>query len=653
MKFFLTLLFGALLGCEPALETREPTEPHDPLRKQVELWIPDFSDDLLERFDQHVSGEAITNLAAKEAARPWNARIRDGLKYADLLVELYDGAPPPKVFASGLTLTPKGTAVLDVLKTHEFHGLVEDDYHVARIEELLNGAGSQKHPHAFAMSGEDVEVVLKWLRTNDLDIKEGQPKLLDAVILGNDSPFSNITEQLAELRGQRVKGAAESAELELRLSDGALRFSRDLKHFNLVRLDWREIRDGGGSKEIIYERLRKTFAQLVSREDVNKVFEELWPPHPQYARLLDARKRYLEIAAAGGWNSVRPISIKIGARGAQIKELRTRLAIEGYLTNNGSERVDQELIDAIHTYQRTHQFTESIPPSAGFWRSLNTTAERRLEQIERSIQRWRESRYDGEPNYVFVNIPDFHANVYEDHELQMRFRVVVGNNKRRCDPETSRWVYPDATPTQLAFMDHVEVNPFWNVPERIVQEEFQKEIDRDPDWLEKNHYELVETKKNSWVRQKPGAHNALGMVKFIFPNRHNTYMHDTPKKKYFDYPIRAFSHGCVRVSEPIEFAKYLLTREAHTTPAELQQLFESEVTRRFYLKEKIPVFFEYYVVQVDEDGHTHFLSDIYRKDQRRSSDNPEEFDNCTVKRAVTTDDEDWNAPQSTGADYGP
>jgi len=653
MKLLLTLLIGALFGCDPSLETREPAHPHDPLRKQVELWIPDFSPRLIERFDQHVSGEAISALAEREAKRPWNARIKGGLKYADLLVELYAGDPPPKIFVTGLVLTPKGKAVLEVLRTSDFHGLVDDDYHVARIDELMRNVGPQAPAPAFEVTGRDAEVILEWLSSRNLDVSGGQQKLLDAVISGENSPFPPFTERLAELRKQRTSEAATSAELELRLSDGALRFSRDLKHFNLARLDWREIRDGGGSRKIIYERLRQTHEQLVSRTDVNKVFEELWPQHPQYARLLHARKRYQDISAAGGWSSVSPTPLVMGSRGPRVQQLRTRLAIEGYLNDSGSDRVDQALIDAVHTFQRTHQFNETIPPSAPFWRSLNATVERRLEQIDRSIQRWRESRYDGEANFVFVNIPDFHATVYEQHEPKMRFRVVVGNNKRRCDAKTNRWVYPDATPTQLAFMDHVEVNPFWNVPERIVEEEFQKQIKRDPNWLEKNHYELVKTKKNSWVRQKPGAHNALGLVKFIFPNRHNTYMHDTPKKKYFDYPVRAFSHGCVRVSEPIPFAEYLLGREAHATPEELQQLFESQTTRRFYLKEKLPVFFEYYVVQVDDEGHAHFLADIYRKDERRSSDDPDQFDNCTIRRARSSDDGDWSAPQNTGPDYGP
>jgi murein L,D-transpeptidase YcbB/YkuD len=254
-----------------------------------------------------------------------------------------------------------------------------------------------------------------------------------------------------------------------------------------------------------------------------------------------------------------------------------------------------------------------------------------------------------------VNIPDFHAEVFEDHKRVMRFRVVVGNNQRRCDPKTKKWTYPNATPVQMALMDHLEVNPFWNVPERIIEEEFEAEIERDPNWLEKNNYELVKSRQgNTWIRQKPGPQNALGIVKFIFPNRHNTYMHDTPKKKYFDYPVRAFSHGCVRVEHPEELARYLLTKDTLATSEEFEALVSSQQTKRFLVKDKMPVFFEYYIAQVGDDGHVHFLADIYRLDERRASGDTETFDSCLVpQKSQTAGDGELTNPAETGRDYGP
>jgi murein L,D-transpeptidase YcbB/YkuD len=261
---------------------------------------------------------------------------------------------------------------------------------------------------------------------------------------------------------------------------------------------------------------------------------------------------------------------------------------------------------------------------------------------------------------VFVNIPDFHAEVYSKGVRDLRFRVVVGNTSKTCDPKTQKWVMPNATPIQMAQMDHLIINPFWSVPERIVEEEFNPKIKKDPDWLVKNNYEIVTVKGgNTWIRQKPGDTNALGRVKFIFPNRHNTYMHDTPSKKYFDYPVRAFSHGCVRVQDPMNFAHYLLNKEGLATPAEVDELLETMTQRKFTIKAPLPVFFEYYVVRVNDAGHTEFLADIYKLDLLRANEGNPDANSC-VKRSPTPlkgldaeDDGDASTPSDVSGDLGP
>ena len=223
--------------------------------------------------------------------------------------------------------------------------------------------------------------------------------------------------------------------------------------------------------------------------------------------------------------------------------------------------VDKELVEAVKSYQETHQFRPDGESTGGFWRSLNVPISRRIEQIELTIQRWRESHYQGERDFIMASIPDFHAEVFRDGKRVMRFRVVTGNNRRTCDPETKKWVYPNATPVQMAQLDHVIVNPYWYVPRRIITEELEPKMSADPDYLEKNGYEKVTLGGKETIRQMPGDDNALGRVKFIFPNPHNVYMHDTPSKKYFDYPVRAFSHGCVRVHNPLDLARHLLGRD--------------------------------------------------------------------------------------------
>lgn len=655
----LLLLTALSLGCDTP-QSRQVVVPTNDVRRDVERWIPDFSTDFQTRLDAYVTAEAIHELAQKEAARSWNARLKGGLKYADLLVELYSADLPVKIFASSEGLTPKGQLVLDTLRNAHWHGLVEDDYHVTRIDALLAIAADPKtvDDRDIKLRGEEAEALVGWFVTRQAPFHTDAAKaLLDAIIRDETSPTPRLSEVAQHLLSEGRARAKVGAELELRLADGVLRYARDLKHFNLNRLDWREIRDAGGSRKLIYDRLRKTFEDLANRPETLEILEALAPQHPQYEALLTARKRYLDIADAGGWPSIPKFSLeKEGIRGPHVKRFRNRLAIEGYLPlPQELDILDQDTIDAAKIYMVTHQFRATQSPPTAFWNSLNVPVERRLRQIDTSIQAWRETRYDGEPNFVFVNIPDFHAEVFEDHKRVMRFRVVVGNNQRRCDPKTKKWTYPNATPVQMALMDHLEVNPFWNVPERIIEEEFEAEIERDPNWLEKNNYELVKSRQgNTWIRQKPGPQNALGIVKFIFPNRHNTYMHDTPKKKYFDYPVRAFSHGCVRVEHPEELARYLLTKDTLATSEEFEALVSSQQTKRFLVKDKMPVFFEYYIAQVGDDGHVHFLADIYRLDERRASGDTETFDSCLVpQKSQTAGDGELTNPAETGRDYGP
>lgn len=649
MKVLLFLLTVFALGCDPSLDSKSPAQPFDPIRHDVESWRHGLIDDLHERLDARLSHKFVTKILDKEAKRPWGARLKGGIKYADLFQELY--ADHQMVFAGANGLNERGAALLSFLEGASFHLLDPTDYHIERVRKLNESFG-EPVTQEFKLSGSDLEVIVGFLSNAEADGATKKRLLLDAIIEGQIGSLSHLTDHVNSRRALIEERMEAAAELELRIADGALRFARDLRHFNLERLDWREIRDGGGSKKIIYGRLAKTFDELKNSSEPQKVLDALSPPHPQYKRLLHARTRYQTIVAEGGWKTVRPLKLKEGTRSARVQELAERLAIEGYIQAPG-DTLNQELISAIHTYQRTHQFRETLEPKAGFWRSLNVGAERRLRQIETTIQRWRESRFEGEPNYIFVNIPDFHAEVWENNERKMRFRVVVGSNRRRCDPVTKKWVMPDATPTQLAFLDHLDVNPYWNVPRRIVEEEFKAQIKRDPDWLSKNNYEEVKTKKNEWIRQKPGPDNALGKVKFIFPNPHNTYMHDTPKKKYFNYPIRAFSHGCVRVEEPESLAEYLLSREEKADRDDLESLWGELKTKRFHLDEKLPVFFEYYVTQVDDDGHVHFLADIYKKDARRLSEDKDAFDNCASRLPKSEDDGDWDAPSDSTSDFGP
>lgn len=740
------LFLGVCLGsaCGDSNNRPEaPPVPTDPTRTWVEKLSVSVDEPLRQHAEARATGDEITKLLNSEARRGWYDRIAGGIKYADLFQELYAERENHKAFARSNGLSARGESVLAVLTSANNHALDPAPYHVARIStisaELSRQARQEPEWETIRLEPAETERLIVWMRERELDphAPETRRVVLDALlgvetvsvepdVKGDDSrpsdtktdpeeqaepkyeerqleepPAPRIIEAISRYESTFKKSAKLTAELELRVADGALRYARDMKHFNLARLDWRDIKAAGGSKNLIYGRLSTTYDALVAAEDgaAETVMANLEPLHPQYGKLKKALARYRAIAADGGWEKVRRFDFEPGTKHRRVPDLRKRLAKEGFLeavdaeaaigagpaptiegeannatgaatgaggsapepqmlTDEGAdsdeapddEIVDDELVAAIKSYQESHQFRPTGESTGGFWRSLNLPVERRITQLELALQRWRETQYRGEEDFIHVNIPDFHAEVWFDSKRTMRFRVVAGNNQRKCDRKEKKWRYPNATPVQVAELDHMIFNPYWNVPKRIVDEEIRPKIEKDSSYLEKNHYEFVETRSGrEWVRQTPGDHNALGRVKFIFPNPHNTYMHDTPKKKYFDYPVRAFSHGCVRVQDPLDFAEQLLVQSEKGDRTWMEEVVESGKTRKIEFDEKIPVFFEYVTVRVDDQGRTNFLADIYRKDKRRLSDDPDAFDDCSVRRSATPVD----AEPEDGADDAP
>lgn len=728
------------LACHEAPEIIEVPNPVEPTRVFVELNLERFDEDIRRIADTMATGRAIQEYIETEAARPFRARVENGLRYSTVFSRVYDPQLPIKVFADAGGLNERGLQILDVLDNAELHVLDKSPYHIQRVRALdakLKASDNDLHWEPIVLAPKEAEALIQWLERKNLDPEKPEiwTMILETISrfpgnesLNRDSPLPRLTAQIEAFLDAYTPKAQLVAELELRLADGALRFARDMKHHNLNRYDWRDLRDAGGSTEVILARLEKTYHDLASTslDDLNRVFEDLEPRHPQYRKLLAARARYQAIVDAGGWPHVRSFDVELGARHPRVPDLRERLRIEGYLGEEPTSSpeqppeiipaeapendlaqlpradlddafateeefdptqldptpeapvldrpptlpdpviekkalvdptiVDQALFDAVKLYQETHQFRANGKPGPQDWRSINVSAERRLAQIELSISRWRDTFYDGEADYVFVNVPDFHAEVYADHELQMRFKVVVGNNNRVCDAKTKKWNYPNATPVQMANMDHMIINPSWYVPTRLVEESLKPNMKRDPNWFENNGYEEIKMPGGrTAVRQKPGENNALGLVKFIFPNPHNTYMHDTPQKHYFNFPTRAYSFGCVRVHTPLDFARFLLEFDDKTENIDFDALLESGQSRMVRFERPLPVFTEYYTVRVDSEGHAHFLADIYRYDERDMSEDPDAWGTCTpgTRRRADSADGSSEAPAGVGTDLGP
>jgi murein L,D-transpeptidase YcbB/YkuD len=246
------------------------------------------------------------------------------------------------------------------------------------------------------------------------------------------------------------------------------------------------------------------------------------------------------------------------------------------------------------------------------WRSANVPAQRRLMEIRVALDAWRATPVGSAPYYIRANIPDFHVEVWDGDKLLTRMRTVAGSNERVYNRSRRRWDTPRRTKTFSDSMQYIVFRPYWNIPNGITQNEILPELEKDPEYLTKNRYEWVETSPtNKYLRQLPGEKNALGQVKFLFPNTHDIYMHDTPHKSKFEHPVRAYSHGCVRLKEPMTMAKVLLEHEGRWKPQLVKQYLARDSETWLTLKEQVPVHIDYVVARVDDNGHTHFLADIY------------------------------------------
>ena len=360
-------------------------------------------------------------------------------------------------------------------------------------------------------------------------------------------------------------------------------------------------------------------AKLQNAQTVQELVTSLYPAHSQYRLLMETRNRYATIES---WPTVKQTRLRRNQPSNVVPTLKRRLAIEGYYHGDVSEEAtqkegydiyDDELRAAVHYYHETHQlaYEEEKGLQKSFWTSLNTPVEKRLAQIDENLRRWHKTQITESPYYIYINIPDFHGEIWRDGQLAYRFPIVVGNAKRQCDPTTKMWKYINATPLMHARMLYVEYNPYWNVPPRIEQEDYIEKINADPTWLEREGFEYFTENGHTVLRQLPAEDNALGRVKFIFPNPHSTFLHDSPQKGLFRYPIRAFSHGCMRVWEPLELAKRILQYDGQWRD-ELATEIEDMVTRRIILKTRFDVFIDYFTVRIDDEGNAHFLADPYR-----------------------------------------
>lgn len=428
-------------------------------------------------------------------------------------------------------------------------------------------------------------------------------------LVGNAYPLEELRAALAPIDKNRRPRVEQLAEADVVLTSIYVALGEDLLIGQIdpgkVSPDWR-IRPSTADVDSL-------LARTLRGDPLDRAIELMRPQDEQYTALREQLRRYREIAAAGGWTRVpggptlRP---RDTAQVERLSALRARLAVEGFIDRGditadsaGRAIYDGELAGAVASFQRRHGIVVDSILGAGTLASLNQTAQYRAGQIMANLERYRWMPRSLGDRYIYVNVPAFRLDAYEDGRPVLSMKVIVGQD------------YADqATPAFADSMTYLEFAPYWNVPKKIAEEELWPKIEADPGYLERNDYEIVEDRAGPRIRQRPGEKNALGTVKFIFPNDLNIYLHDTPDHSLFDRDVRAFSHGCIRVQKPHELAQYALSGMPGWTEERIQRAVRGP-NRQVVLRQKIPVYIVYFTAYV-RDGTLWFANDLYERDSQ-------------------------------------
>jgi murein L,D-transpeptidase YcbB/YkuD len=435
-----------------------------------------------------------------------------------------------------------------------------------------------------------------------------------------DYHLGEIQRVRAMLANGRGFDTAERAAIDIGLTDSLIRLGYHQRfgkvNPNDLDPDWnftRELRNGDAALAI---------QEALESESLTAYVESLFPRAEIYRQLQHVLAAYRELAAAGGWPVV-PAgpTLRPGDRDGRLEVLARRLAVTGDLAAGSTvdTSVYGEVLEtAARNFQARHGlFVDGIIGPATL-SAMNVTVEQRIDQIRVNLERARWVLDNLEDDFVIVNIAGFRVYLYRGRKEIWSTRAVVGKTYRK-------------TPVFRSMMRYLVFNPDWTVPYSIATSDILPAVQRDPGYLAAGNFivkdrdgDAVDPAGIDWsslragnfpytLIQRPGRNNALGEIKFMFPNEHAVYLHDTPGKGLFDRAARTFSSGCVRVEYPFKFAELLLEANGMHA-ADIEKLRSSRRTRSVFLEQPIPVLLLYWTAEVGQDGRIHFYEDVYGRD---------------------------------------
>ncbi len=430
-------------------------------------------------------------------------------------------------------------------------------------------------------------------------------------------PASRYDPETLQINLRKVTSERELGRLEVEMSRLFLRYARDIQTGIVVpsRID------SGMVREVPY-RGRTAILQAFSKSSPQGFIKSLPPKSPEYARLMKEKMSFEKLLGKGGWGpKVQARSLKPGQSGNAVVQLRNRLISMGYMPRSASASYDDAMIKAVRDFQADHGLAQDGVVGAGTMGEINVDPQTRLTQIMVAMERERWLNMPLGKRHVWVNITDFHARIVDDGKITFQTRSVVGKNTSdRRTPEFSD------------VMEHMVINPTWNVPRSIATKEYLPLLQENPYAV--GNLRLVDARGRTVSRdgidfsqfnevnfpfdmkEPPNRGNALGLVKFMFPNRYNIYLHDTPAKRLFGRETRAFSHGCVRLNDPFDFAYALLKKQTRSPEAFFQERLSTGRETVVELEKHVPVHIVYRTAFTQAKGNVQFRRDVYGRDAK-------------------------------------
>jgi L,D-transpeptidase YcbB len=366
------------------------------------------------------------------------------------------------------------------------------------------------------------------------------------------------------------------------------------------RVDPRQISALIGAKPDVADPAAILTQVAAAADDAGQVLKGFNPPQKGYEALRQklAELRHVAVPTARVTIPAGP-DLKVGMRDPRVSLIRARFGLDGPPPATSEDLVyDTRVAAAVADFQKANGLPASGVLSARTIAALSGGQPVRLEnEILANMERWRWMPRELGASRIEVNIPDFMVTVIRDGEVVARNKVVVGKTTT-------------PTPVFSNTMQFLIVNPYWNVPQSIIRKEMLPKLGQDPSYLQRLGYQVTSKHGVLTVRQPPGERNALGRIKFMFPNDYSVYLHDTPSRALFGSEQRAFSHGCVRVDQPFSFAEAVLGRDHGWSVERVKHLIGGS-ERYVYLPKPLPIHIEYFTAYVDDAGHLQLRDDIY------------------------------------------